>query len=469
MKLGAETMTDYIKKFEVGQPFNPYNMFHGIFIPTGLVEHSQVKDSVKILMGRLFMYAGRDGKAYPYRENLAKECGWEIRKLDRVIKETKKIGLIKTRPHITKNTENEHTAPSEYIFLYSSIYDEGNEAKIPTDKNDSRPTDKNDNGGTVKNDEHKKTHIKKNHNFSYEKCSQDEQRRKGQASEQSCNYDSDETLEEEQDKILEHWEWCDGKLHKSESAKGMIAIKDMIEELLIDGRNPYGSVEDDYDYLTRKWSSDEIISCIDHYTQVLKKDISKWYFDQFVIFINRGPQVSLKNYSPLVMCHKQLPTTSRTEFSDDLKKRLIEKFHDRKFSTINSDDDLVYDNKVIPEKTIIQAAKYLEEIDKKYTFHSKRHIGYIFYDYLKEKLNNLDWKLNYIAGDGFGQEFEEVIVKRNMVMKKVSRSGGDTLKERERQRAELMKIKGMMSEERYKRELRKIGRLFVKDGKITYK
>src|ERR1022692_92146 len=50
---------------EVGQPFNPFGLFTGIFIPDALVRSTIISPGAKLVYGRLARYAGQDGRCYP--------------------------------------------------------------------------------------------------------------------------------------------------------------------------------------------------------------------------------------------------------------------------------------------------------------------------------------------------------------------------------------------------------------------
>ena len=64
-------------RLRVGDPFNPYKIFYGIFLPDGLVGYDNDKLSwgAKILWGKLAKFAGQDGDCYPSQDTLAKQMG----------------------------------------------------------------------------------------------------------------------------------------------------------------------------------------------------------------------------------------------------------------------------------------------------------------------------------------------------------------------------------------------------------
>jgi Helix-turn-helix domain len=63
------------KPLAVGQPFNPYKLFTGIFLPEALVRYRGLSCGAKIAWGRLARYAGENGRCYPSIPTLAREIG----------------------------------------------------------------------------------------------------------------------------------------------------------------------------------------------------------------------------------------------------------------------------------------------------------------------------------------------------------------------------------------------------------
>jgi hypothetical protein len=47
-----------------GEPFNPYRMFNGLYIPEGLARCPWISPGAKLAWGRLARYAGEDGRCY---------------------------------------------------------------------------------------------------------------------------------------------------------------------------------------------------------------------------------------------------------------------------------------------------------------------------------------------------------------------------------------------------------------------
>ena len=81
------------QKPKYGEPFNPYNVDK--YAPAyRCILKSSMSDSEKLLLIKLFQYAGQDGKAFPKRKSLAANLGWSTSKLDKVIKSLKLDGKL---------------------------------------------------------------------------------------------------------------------------------------------------------------------------------------------------------------------------------------------------------------------------------------------------------------------------------------------------------------------------------------
>jgi hypothetical protein len=65
----------------VGEPFNPYRMFRGIFVPEALCRSSDLLPGAKLTYGRLVHYAGESGDCHPSVATLAKEIACSERQL----------------------------------------------------------------------------------------------------------------------------------------------------------------------------------------------------------------------------------------------------------------------------------------------------------------------------------------------------------------------------------------------------
>ena len=80
---------------EVGQPFNPFGLFTGIFVPDALVRSTAISAGAKLTYGRLARYAGQDGNCYPAVPTLASEIGVSVRQTQNYLAELEEQRLIR--------------------------------------------------------------------------------------------------------------------------------------------------------------------------------------------------------------------------------------------------------------------------------------------------------------------------------------------------------------------------------------
>ncbi len=127
---------------------NPYRMFQGIFIPNGVLRLRDLSQSAKLMLGRLFQYAGKDGKCYPSIEKLSLEIGIKVRQGKAVIGELETYGLIEVvRP--TGRDKLLHKCNS-YFFIDHPCYHDPVPNK-PTNEIPPSEGDKQCTSGSAKN------------------------------------------------------------------------------------------------------------------------------------------------------------------------------------------------------------------------------------------------------------------------------------------------------------------------------
>lgn len=156
-----------------GEPFNPYKLFNGAYIPFSLLESFELSSTAKLLYARLTAYAGEDGFAYPKQKTLAADLGLKtqsnVSHALRQLIDAKFIRVMKPTGKEKLNNKGD-----KYEFLW-------NEVLVKSLKNDESTTSKyrspsidksisedmvyrsceNRNIDTVYKDE--KNHIEKNH------------------------------------------------------------------------------------------------------------------------------------------------------------------------------------------------------------------------------------------------------------------------------------------------------------------
>src|SRR6266550_917989 len=82
-------------RLQLGQPFNPFGLFNGIWIPEALVKCTSISAGAKLAFGRLARYAGQDGRCYPAVSTLASEIGLGARQAQKYLSELEKVKLIR--------------------------------------------------------------------------------------------------------------------------------------------------------------------------------------------------------------------------------------------------------------------------------------------------------------------------------------------------------------------------------------
>jgi Helix-turn-helix domain len=101
-----------------GQPFNPYKMFIGAFVPNWLLQRKELCQGAKLYYARLAQYAGEDGHAYPSQRALAAELGVSPRQVRKYVTELLQFKLLATRQYGLAQT-------NAYLFLWHEWAEEG--------------------------------------------------------------------------------------------------------------------------------------------------------------------------------------------------------------------------------------------------------------------------------------------------------------------------------------------------------
>ncbi len=104
-----------------GEPFNPFRLFNGLFVPEALARHRGLSPGAKLAYGRLARYAGQDGQCYPAVPTLAREIGVGLRQAQKYLGELERVKLIR---RISRFSENGQTS-NQYQFLWHPIFDQG--------------------------------------------------------------------------------------------------------------------------------------------------------------------------------------------------------------------------------------------------------------------------------------------------------------------------------------------------------
>lgn len=112
----------------VGQPFNPFGLFNGIWIPEVLVRAKGISPGAKLVYGRLARYAGRGGDCYPAVSTVASEVGLKARQTQRYLAELEGMELIRRVPRISGSGQGSNV----YVFLWHALLEGAMNKHAPT-------------------------------------------------------------------------------------------------------------------------------------------------------------------------------------------------------------------------------------------------------------------------------------------------------------------------------------------------
>ena len=101
---------------QVGEVFNPYRLFNGVWIPNSVMRSRAISSGSKLCLGRLFQYAGEKGFCYPSQKTLATELAVSERRARFYLYELEKTGFIAKRKRGLGETD-------VYDFKWHSCYD----------------------------------------------------------------------------------------------------------------------------------------------------------------------------------------------------------------------------------------------------------------------------------------------------------------------------------------------------------
>jgi hypothetical protein len=143
--------------FQPGQRFNPFGLFHGVFIPEALTRFKGLSPGAKIAYGRLVRYAGQDGVCYPRQTTLSREIGVSDRQVRSYLRELTALRFIKV---VRKGLG----APNEYVFLWHSVFN-GTDRKEPStqDRKVRSHQDRKEASAPIPRESREENHINENH------------------------------------------------------------------------------------------------------------------------------------------------------------------------------------------------------------------------------------------------------------------------------------------------------------------
>ena len=143
---------------QTGQPFKPFRMFHGVFIPEGLVRAKGISPGAKLAYGRLVRYAGENGKCYPSVDSLAAEIGVGERQAQKYLANLERAKLIRRVSRFMGASQTSNA----FEFLWHTMFEDGVNDRSGEGVNDNSPRGVND--SSPKESQIEESHSEESHN-----------------------------------------------------------------------------------------------------------------------------------------------------------------------------------------------------------------------------------------------------------------------------------------------------------------
>jgi hypothetical protein len=105
-----------------GDPFNPFKLFNGSFIPEAVSRYRGLSPGAKLIYGRLYRYAGEDGSAFPGVPTLAAETGLGETQARGYIKELEAKGFIAVDRENRHYRKDGSGGSNGYVFLWHKAF-----------------------------------------------------------------------------------------------------------------------------------------------------------------------------------------------------------------------------------------------------------------------------------------------------------------------------------------------------------
>jgi hypothetical protein len=106
---------------QVGQPFNPFGLFNGLWVPECLARCRWLSGGAKLAWARLARYAGRDGRCFPTMKTLGEEIGVGERQAQKYVAELERHQLVR---RISRYVGRAQTS-NGFEFLWHELFEEG--------------------------------------------------------------------------------------------------------------------------------------------------------------------------------------------------------------------------------------------------------------------------------------------------------------------------------------------------------
>jgi len=106
---------------QIGQPFNPFGLFYGLWVPECIARCRWLSGGAKLAWARLARYAGRDGRCYPTMKILGQEIGVGERQAQKYVAELERYELVR---RVSRYLGRAQTS-NGFEFLWHELFEEG--------------------------------------------------------------------------------------------------------------------------------------------------------------------------------------------------------------------------------------------------------------------------------------------------------------------------------------------------------
>jgi hypothetical protein len=106
-------------KLREGERFNPFGLFHGVYVPDPVFYYSGLSPGAKLCYARLLRYNGSNNKCHPKTMTLAAELHVTERQIQNYLKELSRKAFIQ---RIAPQQQRNRHLPNDFEFLAHKVF-----------------------------------------------------------------------------------------------------------------------------------------------------------------------------------------------------------------------------------------------------------------------------------------------------------------------------------------------------------
>jgi hypothetical protein len=130
----------------VGETFNPFRAFNGVFVPDPVLRTRELRAGAKLAYGVLTRYAGRSGSCWPAQSSIAERMAVTPRQVRDYLDDLTRAGFI-------RHQKGGRGRSNRYHFLWHPSFEEAVRTGAPVglDRNNSSTVDRNSSSAVDRN------------------------------------------------------------------------------------------------------------------------------------------------------------------------------------------------------------------------------------------------------------------------------------------------------------------------------